>query len=81
MDAYHALAVSYDRLTNDVDYQATVDFYNEILKREGLRPSPNLHAVRKGNGHGRERRNEKQYNHYDGEQNHQNCRFLFAHVN
>lgn len=38
MDAYHALAVSYDRLTNDVDYQATVDFYNEILKREGLRP-------------------------------------------
>ena len=38
MDAYHALAVSYDRLTNAVDYQATVDFYNEILKREGLRP-------------------------------------------
>lgn len=38
MDAYHALAVSYDRLTNDVDYQVTVDFYNEILKREGLRP-------------------------------------------
>ena len=38
MDAYHALAVSYDRLTNDVDYQATVDFYMEILKREGLHP-------------------------------------------
>ena len=38
MDAYHALAVSYDRLTNDVDYEATVAFYNEILKREGLRP-------------------------------------------
>ena len=38
MDAYHALAVSYDRLTNDVDYQATVDFYKEILKREGLSP-------------------------------------------
>ena len=38
MDAYHALAVSYDRLTNDVDYQATVDFYMEILKREGLKP-------------------------------------------
>ena len=38
MDAYHALAVSYDRLTNDVDYRATVDFYMEILKREGLSP-------------------------------------------
>ena len=38
MDAYHALAVSYDRLTNDVDYQATVDFYMQILEREGLKP-------------------------------------------
>ena len=38
MDAYHNLAVSYDRLTNDVDYEATVNFYYEILKREGLRP-------------------------------------------
>ena len=38
MDAYHALAVSYDRLTNDVDYEATVAFYREILKREGLNP-------------------------------------------
>ena len=38
MDAYHALAVSYDRLTNDVDYGATVEFYNEILRREGLTP-------------------------------------------
>lgn len=38
MDAYHALAASYDRLTNDVDYGATVDFYFEILKREGLSP-------------------------------------------
>ena len=38
MDAYHALAVSYDRLTNDVDYRATVAFYEEILKREGLTP-------------------------------------------
>ena len=38
MDAYHALAASYDRLTNDVDYEATVDFYFEILKREGLSP-------------------------------------------
>ena len=38
MDAYHNLAASYDRLTNDVDYRATVNFYNEILAREGLRP-------------------------------------------
>ncbi len=38
MDAYHELAKSYDRLTNDVDYEATVAFYMEILKREGLRP-------------------------------------------
>ena len=38
MDAYHELAVSYDRLTNDVDYEATVAFYYEILKREGLNP-------------------------------------------
>ena len=38
MIAYHALAESYDRLTNDVDYQATVDFYFQILEREGLRP-------------------------------------------
>ncbi len=38
MDAYHALAVSYDRLTNDVDYRATVDFYQQILDREGLSP-------------------------------------------
>ena len=38
MNAYHALASSYDRLTNDVDYEATVDFYFQILQREGLRP-------------------------------------------
>ena len=38
MDAYHNLAVSYDRLTSDVDYEATVAFYYEILKQEGLRP-------------------------------------------
>ena len=38
MDAYHNLAASYDRLTNDVDYEATVAFYYEILKREGLKP-------------------------------------------
>ncbi len=38
MDAYHALAQSYDQLTWDVDYKATVDFYWEILRREGLAP-------------------------------------------
>ena len=38
MGAYEALAASYDRLTNDVDYEATVDFYYEILKQEGLNP-------------------------------------------
>ena len=38
MDAYHELAASYDRLTNDVDYEATVEFYFEILRREGLHP-------------------------------------------
>ena len=38
MDAYHALAASYDRLTNDVDYKATVEFYMEILRREGVTP-------------------------------------------
>ena len=38
MDAYHALAGSYDRLTNDVDYRGTVDFYKAILDREGLNP-------------------------------------------
>ena len=38
MNAYHALAASYDRLTNDVDYAAVVDFYRQILAREGLNP-------------------------------------------
>lgn len=38
MNAYQNLAQSYDRLTNDVSYEAVVDFYNEILKREGVRP-------------------------------------------
>ena len=38
MDAYHALAASYDRLTNDVDYEATVQFYMDILRREGVKP-------------------------------------------
>ena len=38
MDAYHNLAASYDRLTNDVDYASTVDFYWQILQKEGLDP-------------------------------------------
>ena len=38
MGAYEALAASYDRLTNDVDYEATVDFYYKILKQEALKP-------------------------------------------
>ena len=38
MDAYKCLAASYDRLTNDVDYEATVEFYMQILEREGLNP-------------------------------------------
>ncbi len=38
MNAYHNLAASYDRLTNDVDYEATVDFYMQILAREGVTP-------------------------------------------
>ena len=38
MGAYEALAASYDRLTNDVDYGAIVTFYEEILKKEGLKP-------------------------------------------
>ena len=38
MDAYRDLAQSYDRLTSDVDYDATVDFYYEILDRERMTP-------------------------------------------
>ena len=38
MNAYKNLAASYDRLTNDVDYEAVVAFYKEILAREGLTP-------------------------------------------
>ena len=38
MGAYHALAESYDRLTNDVDYAAVVAFYRQILDKEGLAP-------------------------------------------
>ena len=39
MSAYEALAVSYDRLTNDVDYEATVEFYRQILEKEDLHPA------------------------------------------
>ena len=38
MNAYHDLAASYDRLTNDVDYEAIVAFYHEILNNENIRP-------------------------------------------
>lgn len=38
MEAYKALAESYDRLTRDVDYEAAVAFYFEILKREKIHP-------------------------------------------
>lgn len=38
MDAYKELAVSYDRLTNDVDYAAVVAFYDKILEQEGVTP-------------------------------------------
>ncbi len=38
MGAYHALAASYDRLTSDVNYKNTVDFYWQILRQEKLTP-------------------------------------------
>ena len=38
MNAYHALAASYDRLTNDVNYEAIVAFYEQILEKEGVCP-------------------------------------------
>lgn len=36
MGAYESLALSYDRLTNDVDYGAAVSFYEQIMAREGV---------------------------------------------
>ena len=36
MNAYNNLAFSYDRLTNDVEYRAVVDFYWTLLERENL---------------------------------------------
>ncbi len=38
MNAYAALASSYDRLTNDVDYGAMVEFAEELLRQEGAKP-------------------------------------------
>ncbi|MBE6934004.1 MAG: class I SAM-dependent methyltransferase [Ruminococcaceae bacterium] len=38
MDAYKALAISYDRLTSDVDYAGIIDFYNQIMQRENVKP-------------------------------------------
>ena len=38
MNAYGALADSYDRLTNDVAYEAVVDFYFRILEQERVKP-------------------------------------------
>ncbi len=38
MDAYRELAGCYDRLTNDVNYRAVVDFYFEILQKEQVHP-------------------------------------------
>ncbi len=38
MSAYESLALSYDRLTNDVDYGAAVSFYEQIMAREGVSP-------------------------------------------
>lgn len=38
MEAYRNLAASYDRLTNDVDYKAVVDFYRQILNMEQMQP-------------------------------------------
>lgn len=38
MNAYHNLAFSYDRLTQDVPYEQVVDFYFQILSQEKLSP-------------------------------------------
>jgi len=38
MKAYLNLAASYDRLTNDVDYDSIVEFYMDLLRAEGLKP-------------------------------------------
>ncbi len=38
MNAYENLAASYDRLTEDVDYEAVVAFYEAILQRLNIKP-------------------------------------------
>lgn len=38
LNAYGALASSYDRLTSDVDYQTFIDFAHGILEKEGIKP-------------------------------------------
>ena len=38
MNAYGALAASYDRLTNDVEYEAVLAYLEQILQREGVKP-------------------------------------------
>ena len=38
MNAYRNLAESYDRLTRDVDYEATVAFYDAIMKQSSFVP-------------------------------------------
>ena len=38
MGAYEMLAGCYDRLTNDVDYEAIAAFYRTLLRREDVRP-------------------------------------------
>ena len=37
--AYEALAASYDRLTNDIPYEAILAFYKQIWAQYGVRPS------------------------------------------
>lgn len=36
---YEALAASYDRLTNDVPYEAVLAFYRQLLERYGCKPA------------------------------------------
>lgn len=38
MSAYESLAVSYDRLTNDVPYQMILDFAQSLLQERGVQP-------------------------------------------
>ena len=38
MSSYEALAASYDRLTDDVSYQAVFDYLESLLKKVGKKP-------------------------------------------